>query len=289
MAKIESSIINYPNRGHWGDSQYRGNCSGYVIRDLLDTYKPKKFVEVFSGGGTGKAVAEELGYVKSIHLDLLNGWNALTDEVPNSDFIFSHPPYWDIIKYESQRHNYDSDDLSNTMSYSDFIEKLDRVNKKIYDSLTRGGHHAILIGDVRKRGNYYSIIKDMTWFGNLESHIIKQQHNTFSSRKKYVNEFISINHEHLLVFKKSSTFDVSIKYAKDFVVDLRNFTSTTWKNLVRAAIECLGGTATLTQIYQTLDGCKKAESNNNWKAKIRQQVQNEIYFKKIETATYQIL
>lgn len=59
---------------------------GYVIKDLISHFypnsKPKKFVEVFSGGGTGKDVAIELGITNSIHLDLINGWDALTDEIP---------------------------------------------------------------------------------------------------------------------------------------------------------------------------------------------------------------
>lgn len=286
---ITNSIMSYPDRGRWGNAQYRGNCSGYVIKDLLDTYQPKQFVDVFSGGGTGKDVAQELGYQHSIHLDLLNGWNALTDEVPNSDFIFSHPPYWDIIKYETQRHNYDPDDLSNVMSYPEFIAKLDCVNKKIYDSLSRGGHHAFLVGDVRKKGHYYSIIKDMTWFGDLESHIIKQQHHTVSGRKNYANSFIAINHEHLLVFKKSSIFNVSLKYTKDFIEYLRSMVSTTWKNLIRASLEYLGGQADLNQVYQLLDGCKKAETNSHWQAKIRQQLQDTTYFERIENGTYRLI
>ena len=84
---------------------------GYVIKDLISHFypnsKPKKFVEVFSGGGTGKDVAIELGITNSIHLDLINGWDALTDEIPTgADFVFSHPPYWDIIKYQYQRNSY---------------------------------------------------------------------------------------------------------------------------------------------------------------------------------------
>ena len=96
----------------------------------------------------------------SLHLDLNNGWNALKDEIPSgADFIFSHPPYWDIIKYENQRNSYSPDDLSNNMTYEEFIEKLNMINEKIYHSLVNGGRHAILVGDVRKNGKYYSIIK----------------------------------------------------------------------------------------------------------------------------------
>lgn len=79
----------------------------HVIKDLLDTYHPDNFIEVFSGGGTGEDVAAEYGYKDSIHLDLNNGWDALKDDLPrSSDFIFSHPPYWSIIDYNKVRGEY---------------------------------------------------------------------------------------------------------------------------------------------------------------------------------------
>ena len=130
------SIVSYKDRGNFGDSKYRGNCTGYIIKDLIQhfypTSKPKKFIEIFSGGGTGKDVAKELNITNSLHLDLNNGWDALIDEIPSgSDFIFSHPPYWDIISYESQRNSYSENDLSNKMPYEEFIHKLNIVNEKI--------------------------------------------------------------------------------------------------------------------------------------------------------------
>jgi len=288
------SIISYPNRGKWGNSSYRGNCSGYVIRDLLLHFfpngKPKKFIEVFSGGGTGKDVCKELGISNSIHLDLNTGWNALKDEIPyGSDFVFSHPPYWDIIPYESQRGSYDPDDLSNVMSYEEFISKLDTVNAKIYQSLLNGGRHAILVGDVRKKGVYYSIIKDMTWFGELESHIIKVQHNCWSDNKRYVNNsFIPIVHEHLLVFVKNQVWAVSLKrtFTKSF--DLRQFTNITWRDLIQGALEWLGGKATLQEIYEIIEGSKKANKNKHWKEKIRQTLQIHENFEAVDRGVWQL-
>lgn len=265
------SIVSYNERGHWGKSEYRGNCTGFLIKELLELYRPKKFIEVFSGGGTGKDVARELGIVNSLHLDLNTGWNALKDEIPGgNDFTFSHPPYWDIIRYEQMRGAFDPDDLSNVMSYDDFIEKLDRVNMKIYNSLTNGGRHAFLVGDVRKKGKYYSIIKDMTWFGDLESHVIKEQFNTFSERKSYKGDFIPIVHEHLLVFKKNGVWQLGIKYTKDFVKELRELNNVTWKDLVLACVETLKENATLRQIYSLLENCSKGKNNNHVQEKIRQ-------------------
>jgi hypothetical protein len=269
-----NSILSYKNRGKWGKSSYRGNCSGYIIKDLLEFFKPIKFVEVFSGGNTGKEVARDLGITNSVHLDLINGWNALIDEIPTgNDFTFSHPPYWDIISYEEQRGEYHPDDLSNNMSYDEFISKLDKVNAKIYQSLVNGGRHAILIGDVRKKGKYYSIIKDMTWFGDLEIHLIKVQHNTFSERITYHGKFIPIMHEHLLVFKKNQIWAVPLKLTKTYEFDLRNFENMTWRDLIQGALEFLGGEADLASIYEVIKDSKKAQKNKHWKEKVRQTLQ----------------
>ena len=201
-----NSILSYPLRGPYGNSRYRGNCSGYLIKDLLTFYKPRYFLECFAGSGTGFDVARELGYTDntSIHLDLndrFGNFNLLTHEIPQgADLAFSHPPYWDIIQYSGKNNVWGEkphkDDLSHIHNYDEFIEKLNIINRKIFDSLAPGGRHAILIGDVRKRGKYYSIIKDMEWFGELEAHLIKVQHNTRSRNKRYANyNFIPIAHE----------------------------------------------------------------------------------------------
>lgn len=279
-----NSVISYKERGKYGNSSYRGNCSGFVIKDLIKHFypnsKPKKFVEIFSGGGTGMDVAKELNIKNSLHLNLNNGWDALIDEIPTgSDFIFSHPPYWNIISYEKQRNNYEANDLSNNMSYEEFIEKLNTVNEKIYHSLINGGRHITLVGDVRKNSKYYSIIKDMNWFGDLESHIIKVQHNCVSDNKIYSNNsFIAIKHEHILVFKKNKVWLFNIKITSTVVENIMNVTNITWRDLVQATIEYLNNNATIEQIYDILKKSKKASNNNFVREKIRQILNNNANF-----------
>lgn len=206
-----NSILSYPIRGPYGSSSYPGNCTGYLIRDILNYYRPRNFLECFAGSGTGFDVARELGYTNSIHLDLndrFGNFNLLTDALPKgANLVFSHPPYWDIIHYSGKNNVWGNEphegDLSHVRNYEEFIKKLDVINEKIYESINPGGRHVILIGDVRKNGKYYSIIKDMNWYGHLEAHLIKVQHNTGSKNKKYTsNNFIPIVHEHLLIFTK---------------------------------------------------------------------------------------
>ena len=265
---------------------------GYVIKDLISHFypnsKPKKFVEVFSGGGTGKDVAIELGITNSIHLDLINGWDALTDEIPTgADFVFSHPPYWDIIKYQYQRNSYHQNDLSNKMSYEEFISKLNTVNEKIYHSLILGGRHVTLIGDIRKNGKYYSILKDMTWFGELESHIIKIQHNCLSDNKIYSNHsFIPIKHEHILVFKKDKIWIFNFKVTETRKENIMNATNITWRDLIQATIEFFNNKASVDEIYNILIKSKKAKNNNHVREKIRQTLNENANFYKEQEYWY---
>jgi len=64
---------------------------------------------------------------------------------------------------------------------------------------------AVLIGDVRRRGRYTAVIKDILNFpqGEIRS-IIKVQHNCTSDRKRYGKmEDVPIRHEYCVVFKKA--------------------------------------------------------------------------------------
>lgn len=290
---LSGSIWSFPDRGPWGDSHYRGNCSGYIIRELLLFFKPKKFVEIFAGSGTGRDVARELGYTNSIHLDLrpeFGGWNALIDEIPTGmDFCFSHPPYFDMIIYSGNMWGEaEKDDLSRCKSYDEFITKMNLINEKIYNALVNGGRHAILIGDYKKNGKMISIQKDMAWFGDLEYHIIKAQHNTVSGRRKYNGRFIPTTHEHLLVFRKNQIWYMPVRVTKKIDSDIRTRTIATWRDLVQGALQELGGQAPLNEIYSVLQNTKKARRNQHWMAKIRQTLQIYPDFEPVQRGVWRL-
>jgi hypothetical protein len=64
---------------------------------------------------------------------------------------------------------------------------------------------AVLIGDVRRSGQYTPIIRDVLNFphGQIRSVIIKVQHNCTSDRRQYGKlEDPPIKHEYCVVFKK---------------------------------------------------------------------------------------
>ena len=59
VASKNSTVLNFPDRGPWGDNRYRGNCSGWVIAYLIWRYGVKSLAELFAGGGTGSDVSDE--------------------------------------------------------------------------------------------------------------------------------------------------------------------------------------------------------------------------------------
>jgi hypothetical protein len=88
----------------------------------------------------------------------------------------------------------------------------------------------------------------------LKEEIIKIQHNVNSSGKNYANyNFIPIMHEKLLVFA--------------------DFKPVTWNELVLRALDDLGGTAALGDIYAKLGEHPKTLTNPTYQATIRRTLQ----------------
>lgn len=272
------SIVSYPERGKYGDSGWRGNCSGLLIKDLLQFFKPKRVFDPMVGSGTTRDVCRELG-IENMCLDLnpeWGGFDALSDEIPiSSDFIFWHPPYHDIVKYSGKvwGNAPDPRDLSRCESYQDFIKKLNRIQAKLVSSLRRGGRIAILVGDVKRKGRLYSIQKDMDWYGAPEQVVIKAQHNCWSYKVNYSGKFIPIVHEYLLIFKRDDCYIMPCTVVRQVGIDLRQRVNLTWRDVVKDAMEALGGKVELRLLYNELNGHAKTESNQNWQAKIRQTLQ----------------
>ena len=289
-----TSVISYPQRSKYGSNTWEGNIDGREFESLIHYTGAKKIVEVFGGSGTGYDVCQSLGIKNSVHLDLnpdfgdlykgseyeytgkVGGWNALKDDLPVSgaDLVFSHPPYHSMKIYSGNMWGESHpDDLSRCASYEEFIHKLNIVNAKIFSSLKRNGRHAILIGDMKLKGKYYSLIKDMAWYGDLESHMVKVQHNASSYKSKYNGKFIPIMHEHLLVFKKGAIWAIPITAVSRTVKNLKDSKVATWRDLVRSALESIGGPAPLNQLYELLAESSKAKNNAHYKEKIRQTLQ----------------
>ncbi len=275
---LTSTIASYPNRGSYGNNKWRGNCSGLLIKDLLEFFKPKRVFDPMVGSGTTKEVCHELG-IKNVCLDLnpeWGGFDVLNDEIPmSSDFIFWHPPYHNIIQYSGKQWGNEPDprDLSRCETYQEFIQKINQVQAKLISSLRKGGRIAILVGDVKRKGRLYSIQKDMDWYGSPEQVVIKTQHNCSSDNINYSGKFIPIAHEYLLIFKRDDCYLLPCTVVRQVNIDLRQKTKLTWRDIVKDAMEALGGKARLNMLYNELAGHAKTKGNQNWQAKIRQTLQ----------------
>lgn len=204
------SVVSYPERGPWGDSRYRGNCSGHLVKDLILRFNCRSVFDPAEGSGTVRDVVSGINKhlrknIAYAGRDLRNGWDILTGELPEKQFdlVFYHPPYWDIIRYSN-----DPQDLSNCPTLEDFEFKLNRSVERLFHVLKPGGIMAILIGDKRRDGNYYGLFRSLLTnqnIGKLRGLIIKVQHNCMSDRRHYQSQnpfLIPIKHEYCLVFQK---------------------------------------------------------------------------------------
>ena len=66
---------------------------------------------------------------------------------------------------------------------------------------------------------------------------------------------------------------LDFQIAKDVKMDIRDCLSVSWKDVVVAALETIKKNATLEEIYDEIEGHKKAENNAHWREKVRQTLQ----------------
>ena len=229
----QTTIWSFPDRGKWAthSGKYRGNWSPYVPRNLMLRYsKPGDWVlDQFSGSGTTLVEAKLLNRnaigvdvnPKSVDLSkenldfecetssrivVRNGdvrtLSFIRDE--SIDFICTHPPYADIIKY--------SDNIGADLSLfneQDFLEAIDEVAKEAHRVLKHGKCCAVMMGDKRRKGNVVPLgFQVMNTFLDAgfksKEIIIKEQHNCRSTSKwtNIERDFLLLEHEYIFVFYK---------------------------------------------------------------------------------------
>lgn len=229
----KTTLWSFPNRGDWATHKgdYRGNWSPHIPRNLILKYTKENdtVLDCFLGSGTTLIECKILNR-NGIGVDInpkaieiaktrlnFNVNNSTTQQLINVsaknlhmiddstiDFICTHPPYADIIKYSD---NID-DDIS-LLSYQDFINELDVVSKELYRVLKTNHCCSFMIGDIRKNGNVIPLgFMAMNTFINngftLKEIIIKEQHNC-KSTPYWANKNLSfylLAHEYIFVFVK---------------------------------------------------------------------------------------
>ena len=232
-----TSVWAFPKRGNWAThtSDWRGNWAPEVVRNLILRYSKEGdiLLDTMIGGGTTAIEAKILNrniICSDINEKaLIRTRNSLNFNVDNQswqkifkrdssdlsnlkdnsiDFILTHPPYADIIKYSEGEIK---EDLSNIHDLENFTEEMGKIAREFYRVLKPGKFCAILIGDTRRKTMYQPLAyKVMDKFlkndFELKEDIIKRQFNCkatgfWADRSKDAN-FLLIMHEHLFVFQK---------------------------------------------------------------------------------------
>ena len=232
-----TTVWTFPRRGNWAThkSDWRGNWSPEVARNLILRYSNEGdiLLDPMIGGGTTAIEAKILNRniicsdvnnaalertKESLKFDVDNkAWQKVVNRDARNlskakdesiDFILTHPPYADIIKYSEGQI---AEDLSNIHSIEKFVDEMEKVANELYRILKPGKFCAILIGDTRRNKMYqplaYRVMDRFLNVGfNLKEDIIKRQYNCkttgFWVERSKANNFLLIMHEHLFVFQK---------------------------------------------------------------------------------------
>ena len=120
------------------------------------------------------------------------------------DFICTHPPYANIIKYSKGIEG----DIS-LLNAEEFLLEMSKVAVEAFRVLKKGKMCAVMMGDIRKYGKVVPLGFRMmecflqAGFPNKEI-IIKEQHNCNSTEYwgKQNKNFLLLAHEYIFVFQK---------------------------------------------------------------------------------------
>lgn len=303
LEKQNTNVLNFPDRGPWGDSKWRGNCSGWVQALMIYKYNVKKLAELFAGSGTGSDVCKDMNvaYVGAdlfpTRKDILKV-NAITDEVPteflDADFLFMHPPYPMIgIPYAGSMYPDPDGSLSaqdiGQMSWEKGMKVLNEVIMKYYSAMKSNSKMGILVGEVRRNGQYYSMMNDLVKPGRTEQMFVKIQNNCVSDGRKYNRKVTLTMYEMMIVIEKMSEFFFSYVFPQKHEIDARDSMSITWRNLVVAIMRNSG----LKEMHEkdilamVIDH-KKAKNNKHPDAKIRQTLQMYDEFVRVRPGVYRL-
>lgn len=122
------------------------------------------------------------------------------------DFICTHPPYANIIRYS----NGIDGDVS-LLDLDEYLQEMKKVAEEAWRVLKAGKMCAVMIGDIRRHGNVlplgFQLMECFLQAGFVNKEIIiKEQHNCRSTEywEKQSNKFLLLAHEYIYVFQKKN-------------------------------------------------------------------------------------
>lgn len=291
---FKSSVVSFPDRGHWGNSRYRGNCSGHIIKGFFETYMKRSeglVVDPSIGGGTSCDVAHDMG-LRFVGTDLHQGFNLLVDDLKSflgeeAHLAWWHPPYADMLKYSGVEWGEANKWDMSRMNLGDFTEALELAIMNIHDAVERNGTYGILMGNLRKAGEYFNLssLVERVAPARLIDEVIKVQHNCVSDSRNYKGNIVRIAHEKLLVFRKG---DSSLHFMAVVQKRAAAMTGITWRAAVRRVLQ---GNRVLhyKEVHDELRSYIETRENNHSEAKIRQILQDERYFERVKPGVYRLV
>ena len=131
----------------------------------------------------------------------------------------------------------------------------------------------MLMGDLKRKGKLYSMLVDIAKPGTLGQIVIKMQHNCTSDTRTYSGKFIPILHEYVMICRKDSELFIPVAMTIRRNTDIRELMSPTWKDIVYETMKSIGRSCRLNDLYERIDGCRRARENIHWQEKIRQTLQ----------------
>lgn len=289
LMKHDNTVLSFPNRGPWGSSSYRGNCSGWIPAYFIWKYGVEKVAEIFAGSGTTYDVCKDMGVSytgidlnpnpvrdRILSMDILDESIALPDGFYDADMLFLHPPYPSIhdVRYSNAMWQDTAGVASRDIQEMSWEKGMNAVNKAImrgYSAMQPGAYEVILVGEIRSKGQYRSMYQNLAIPGVLHQTFVKLQHNCVSNGRKYSEKsnFALTGHEMIAVIKKPSGYEIAYVMPKKYKFDIRDSKSCTWKDLVMAYAR-EEKIFTNSQIVNDLKCYEKAKNNNNVDAKLRQ-------------------